>query len=313
VDTHERESVARSERAAKIAALPLVEVNRRTTLLHGTAGSIREIWQYRELLGRLVKREVKVRYKDSSLGILWSLFRPLVQLLIYYFAIGQVLGAARSVPDFAIFVFIGLTMWALFSEILASATVSIIGNSGLVKKVYLPREIFPLASVGSAFVNFCIQLVVLLLGIALLSYFQFGWTLLYAPAAVATILVYGTALGFALSALNVYFRDVQHFTEIFILIFFWVSPIVYSFTFVHNELQGNWLEQLYLANPITIAVIAAQKALWAAGSTEVNGMVQAWPDFLSLRLLIAFLVGLVLLWLAHRLFARIQGNFAQEL
>ncbi|WP_279433481.1 ABC transporter permease [Agromyces protaetiae] len=104
---------------------------------------MREIWQYRELLGRLVKREVKVRYKDSSLGIVWSLFRPLVQLLIYYFAIGQVLGAARSVPDFGIFVFIGLTMWALFSEIISTSTTSIVANAGLVKKVYLPREIFP--------------------------------------------------------------------------------------------------------------------------------------------------------------------------
>ncbi len=127
------------------------------------------------------------------------------------------------------------------------------------------------------------------------------------------ILVYGTALSFVLSALNVYLRDVQHFTEIFILVFFWVSPIVYAFTFVHNALQGSWLEELYLANPITLAIIGAQKALWPAGSETVNGVTQVWPDHLDLRLLVAFLIGLVLLWLSHRLFARIQGDFAQEL
>ncbi|WP_448809352.1 ABC transporter permease [Agromyces bauzanensis] len=304
---------SRQQREARIATEPFNVINGRPGWFAGTTASYGFLWSYRELLMRLVKREVKVRYKDSSLGLLWSLFRPLIQLAIYYFAIGQVLGAARGTPDFGIFVFIGLTFWTLFSEIVAGGTTSIVSNAGLVKKVNIPREVFPLAATGSAIVNFVIQLVVLLGGIFLLSHFRVSWELLYAPIAFLTIVAFGVGLGLLTSALNVYLRDVQHFVEIYLLIFFWLSPVVYPYTFVHNALQGNWLEQLYLANPVTIAIVAAQKALWAAGSEDVGGVVQAWPDELELRLLIMLAIGLLFVWISQRVFARLQGNFAQEL
>ena len=300
-------------RAQRIASLPFLDVSSRRGGLRGGNGSVQEIWRHRELLLLLVGREIKARYKDSSLGVVWSLFRPLVQLAIYYLAIGQILGAARATPDFAVFVFIGLTLWGLFTEIVQSATTSIIGNAGLVKKVYLPREIFPLSSVGGALFNFGIQSVVLLLGIVVLASFPIGWSLLLAPAAVITVVVFATAIGLALSAINVYLRDVQHFVEIAILVLFWASPIVYSFTFVHNALAGSWVESLYLANPITICIIAMQRALWNGGITGTGDFAQVWPDDIGLRLLIAFVVSVVLLFIAQRIFTRLQGNFAQEL
>ena len=169
-------------RAERIASEPFLAVGARSSTFGGTRQSFREIWESRELLGLLVRREVKARYKNSSLGVVWSLFRPLVQLLIYYFAIGQILGAARFIPDFAIFVFIGLTVWSLFSEIVSGSTTALLTNAGLVKKVYLPREIFPLSSVGGALFNFAVQLVVLLAAIALLSTFPFDARLLLALA-----------------------------------------------------------------------------------------------------------------------------------
>jgi ABC-2 type transport system permease protein len=297
-------------RARRIASEPLHPVGASTG---GTPRSIREIWQSRELLGLLIRREVKARYKNSSLGVVWSLFRPLVQLLIYYFAIGQILGVARLIPDFAIFVFIGLTMWGLFSEIVSGSTNALITNAGLVKKVYLPREIFPLSAVGGALFNFVVQLIVLLAAIALLSTFPLDARLLLAPLSLAMLVVFSVAVGLVLSAVNVYLRDTEHLVEIGLVIFFWLSPIVYSYTFVHNALQGNWLEQLYLANPITLAIIAMQKALWNAGSVATGDLQQAWPDNLELRLVIALVVSFVLLWIAQRIFARLQGNFAQEL
>lgn len=301
-----------SPRAQRIAAEPLVQVGA-AGVVGGTARSIREIWQSRELLGLLVRREVKSRYKNSSLGVVWSLFRPLVQLLIYYFAIGQVLGAARMIPDFAIFVFIGLTVWGLFSEIVSGATSSLIVNSGLVKKVYLPREIFPLSAVGSALFNFAVQLVVLLLAIALLSSFPADARLLLAPLAIVTLVVFSVAIGLMLSAFNVYMRDTEHLVEIALVIFFWLSPIVYSYTFVHSTLGGGWLEQLYLANPVTVAIIAMQRALWNAGTTATGALQQDWPEYLELRLVITFAISVLLLWIAQRVFARLQGDFAQEL
>ena len=118
--------------------------------LRGTWGSLRAVFAHRQLLGLLVRRDIKARYKDSVLGLLWTLINPIVQLLVYYIVMGQILQAARGIPDFAIYVFSGLTIFGLFSETLSGSTASIIANAGLVKKVYVPREVFPLASMGSA-------------------------------------------------------------------------------------------------------------------------------------------------------------------
>jgi ABC-2 type transport system permease protein len=301
------------DRTARLAELPLVEFGKRGGFFSDSWSAWADVWAHRELLLRLVKREVKARYKDSSLGILWSLFRPLVQLLIYYFAIGQILGAARGTPNFAIFVFIGLTTWMLFSDIVNGATMSILANSGLVKKVYLPREIFPLSTVGSSLVNFAFQLIVLVGGILLLSSFPGGTNILLAPLAIVTLIVFSTAIGLLLSALNVYVRDVQHFVEVALAVLFWLSPIVYPFRYVHTALGGNWMEQLYLLNPITTIVISMQKALWSAGTTPEGLASQVWPDHLVLRLLITLAASLVFLWFSQRIFARLQGNFAQEI
>lgn len=301
------------KRAATIAEQPLELIGQSSGFIQGTKKSLVEIWDQRELLGLLVRREVKARYKNSSLGIVWSLFRPLIQLLIYYFAIGQILGAARNVPDFAIFVFIGLTVWGLFSEIVSGATTSMLANAGLVKKVYLPREIFPLSAVGGALFNFLVQFVVLLIAIAVVASFPTDARLLLAPVAVLTLIIFSTAIGLVLSAVNVYLRDTEHLVEIALVVLFWASPVVYSYTFVNQALHGNWLEQLYLLNPVTIVMIAMQKALWEAGTSATGRLEQVWPPDLELRLVIMLLVSVALIWLAQRLYSRLQGNFAQEL
>lgn len=313
---HEKTKIIKTEasqRAISIANSNFEAVGQKPGFFKGTGHSLIDIWSHRELLGLLVNRELKARYKDSSLGIVWSLFRPLTQLFIYYFAIGQILGASRSVPDFAIFVFIGLTTWALFAEIVQASTTSVLSNAGLVKKVYLPREIFPLSSVGGALINFGVQMLVLLVAIAVFASFRISPDLLLAPLAIVTLVVFSTALGLVLSAVNVYLRDTQHLVEIGVVLLFWASPIVYSYTFVHHALNGNWLEQIYLWNPVTSVVIAMQKALWSAGSTATGEFQQSWPPDLGWRLLITLAVSLVLLWVAQRIFSRLQGNFAQEL
>ena len=150
-----------AERALRLAAEPLREAGPRPGFTTGTLASLRDIAAHSELMGFLVRRELKARYKDSSLGFIWSLIRPLAMLIIYYVALGRFLGAARSTPDFAIFIYTGLTAWGLFNEILTVGTASIVANSGLIKKVYLPREVFPLSAVGSAVFSFLIQLGIL--------------------------------------------------------------------------------------------------------------------------------------------------------
>jgi ABC-2 type transport system permease protein len=275
----------------------------------------------RELLGLLVRRELKAKYKDSTLGFIWTLVRPLTMLLIYFVAIGQILGAARNVPDFAIFVYTGLTLWSLYSEILIGGTSSVIANAGLIRKVYLPREIFPLAAAGSALVNFGIQFGILLLAVIVSGQFPVSWNLLYVPAGALLTLVWGVAFAMLFSALNVYLRDIQYLVEVGMQVLFWVSPIVYSWSLIvtwakdHNVL---WLADVYLLNPISLAVLAFQRGMWAAGSqtTQLSGKTvppEPWPAHMPLDMLAAFVVGLIFLAVSQRIFARLQGNFAQEI
>ena len=294
-------------RTSDLAEAPLVPVGTRGGFVTGTADSLRSVWSYRELLGLLTRREIKVRYKDSALGLLWSLIRPLAMLAVYYLAIGKFLGAQRAIPDFAIYIFTGLTAYALFSETVSGCTGSILGNAGLVKKVFLPREVFPLASVGSALFNSAVQLVVLVAATVVVGRVPWGERLLYLPLAVGVLFVWGTALGLVLAAVNVYLRDVQYLVEIGLTVLFWTTPTVYSWQLVSDAMESRVLENLYLANPVAVAVLGMQRTFWVAGDvTEV-------PSGLGVRLVVMLGIGAVLLWLAQRVFARLEGDFAQEL
>jgi ABC-2 type transport system permease protein len=294
-------------RAARLEAEPLLPIGPAPGLFRGTASSIRHLLTYRELLDLLVRRELKARFKDSVLGFLWSLLRPLALLIVYYVAIGKFLGAERSIPSFAIYIFSGLTIWALFSEVVSGSTGSILANSGLIKKVYLPREVFPLSVVGSALFNFATQLLILVAVVVVTGQAPTGSRLLYLPLSVAVILVFATAIGLVLAAVNVYLRDVQYLVEIALMVFFWASPVVYSWELVRGAIDSPALEQLYLLNPVTAAVLGMQRAFWVAGTEE------PFPDNLGTHLTVMLLVGTVLLWASQRVFARLEGNFAQEL
>ena len=192
---------------------------------------------------------------------------PLSQLLIYFIVIGQFLGAARGIPSFAIFVFTGLTAWGFFLEAVTGGTGSIVANSGLVKKVYLPREIFPLSTLGTSAVNSAIQLAILLGAILVTGSLPSVAQLAYLPFALIVLVVYATLFGLLLSALNVYMRDIQHLIEVITFLAFWASPIVYSYSYVQKALETNYpiAHEIYLSNPVTLAILGFQKSLWAAG------------------------------------------------
>ncbi|WP_034620344.1 ABC transporter permease [Cellulomonas sp. URHE0023] len=296
-----------AERESRLSAEPLRSAGPRAGFVTGTWHSVRDVFSHSELLNLLVRRELKARYKDSVLGFFWSLARPLALLLTYYVALGKFLEAERSIPSFAIFVFTGLTAWQLFSDIVINSTSSIVNNSGLIKKVYVPREVFPLSSVGAALFNFWIQILILLAATAAAKQFPTGDRWVYFPLSLAVLVVFGTALGLLLAAINVYLRDVQYLTEILIMILFWLSPIVYSWELVQRALDGTFWEQLYLANPMTLVVLGFQRTFWVAGDG------QAYPDDLIARLAITLGVSFVLLWFSQRVFSRLQSNFAQEL
>lgn len=277
---------------------------------------LREVWDYRDLLRNLVSKELKVKYKDSALGFVWTLVRPLLYLLVYSVAIGIFLGAGRTIPDFGVYLFTGLLAWTLFTDIIGGATGSIVGNAGLVKKVYFPRELLTFSVVGACLVNAALQIVVLVgAWVVTDAYPQLG-DLYLVPLALLVLLIFATALGLVLAAMNVYLRDVQYLVEVGLLLWFWMTPIVYDWTKVREQLTVandlDWLFEIYMANPMTNVVLAFQRALWPAGNSEA-GQAFYYSGNLGLRLGVLAVASLALLWLAQRVFARAQGNFAQEL
>ncbi len=302
--------------APAVAALPFQRVNAPGPVFRGFGRSVREVIEYRELLSQLTRKELKVKYKDSVLGFMWTLVRPLLQLLVYSVAIGIFLGSGRVIPQFGVYLFTGLVAWTLFTDILGGCTGAVVGNAGLVKKVYFPRELLPLSVIGAAVVNFALQLVVLVGAYVVTGHWPHPGDLLLVPLALLVLVVFACALGLMLAAANVYLRDVQYLVEIGLLLWFWMTPIVYDWTKVRTTLVTEHgltgLFQVYLANPMADVVLAFQRALWPGGHT-VKGRPFFYDGNLYGRLGILLLVSLVLLWLAQRVFARSSGNFAQEL
>ncbi|MBR5950281.1 MAG: ABC transporter permease [Actinomycetaceae bacterium] len=297
---------AAQERFAALASEPLRVVAPTSSFFSGSKTSLLDIWKHRQLWWLLTKREVKARYKDSAGGFVWSLIRPLVLLLIYYFVIGKVLGAADSINDFAVHIFAGLTAWTLFSTIVSGATQSIVGNSGIVKKIYLPREVFPLASAGSAFVDFLAQFAILFVAAFVIGGINWAHFLIYTPISILMITVWGIALGILLAGANVYLRDTQYLVEVVLSIGFWLTPSLYAYFTMAPKLP-DWLMNLYLLNPTAIGVLGIEQGVWTAGDSV------AWPAHLFTQIAIMLLVGLVLIFVNQRIFSRMQRNFAQEL
>jgi ABC-2 type transport system permease protein len=269
-----------------------------------------------------VHKELKVKYKNSVLGFLWSLVRPLCLLMIYWLVLGKFLRS--NIPDFAFYLFSGLVAWDLFASTLSAATTSIVGNAGLIKKVYFPREILPLATVGAGLVHFGLQLVVLFGVLLAFRYDFFGPNLLLLPLAVVALVLFMTAMSLLLAAANVYLRDVQHLIEVFLLFWFWLTPIVYPINFAFDVLSkrsifGVKLSVIYMLNPMANVVIGFQRAVYKhlvaidSGGNPVKTLYQASYGAYVGRLMAVILISACLLWLAQRIFARAQGNFAQEL
>jgi ABC-2 type transport system permease protein len=275
-----------------------------------------EIWQYRELLVGLVRKELKVKYKNSALGFFWSMLNPALYLVVFYVVFQLVL--KNGIPYFAIYLLSGLLVWNLFSTALAAATGAVVGNAAIVKKVSFPREILALAAVGASLVHFFLQGCVLLLALLGFRYAPSPTFVLLVPVALLALLVLASALGVFLAAANVYARDTQHLLELVLLAWFWMTPIVYQYRLVADRLGENaWL---YRLNPVTPIVLTFQRAIYNRTEPVIgNGQrlavlpADAGPLWYLGQLLAVIGVSAVLLALALRLFGRVEGNFAEEL
>ena len=278
---------------------------------------LREIWMSRELLVYLVRTEIKVKYKNSVLGIVWSMVNPAMTLAIYFFVFSIILG--NHIPDFVIFLFAGLLLWNLFSLGVLTGTGVVVNNAGIVKKVSFPREILSLAAVGSACVFFVFQAIVMVIFLIVLHHGP-DWS--YLPVLLLALvagIVLASALAVLLSAINVYLRDTQHLIEIVLTAWFWACPIVYAYQYnIGNKLGPKGLTWVYFLNPMVPLILSFQRCVYGWVGVNIqghpypvlppNGMI--WYVGLDLAVLA---IGLVLFLVALAVFGRLEGNFAEEL
>jgi len=266
-------------------------------------------------LNLLVQKELKVRYRGSVLGILWSYVKPGMQFVVFYIALGVFLGLEQSptnrsgMPNYAIYLFSGIALINFFTEALGNAARSVVGNSGLIQKIYLPRQLFPVASVWVSAVHFLPQVVILAF-VCLLN----GWHPTISQVAVAVaafimVALLATGLGLFFGAVNVYFRDAENFVDMLLLVATWASPVLYSWEMVHNKLGPAWFA-VYQVNPLSVAVEAFHLAFWYPTTAETVAMV---PNLLSVWAPVGMAISLLVLFLGQMVFRRLEGRFAQEL
>jgi ABC-2 type transport system permease protein len=283
----------------------------------GVLKDIKDLLGSRELLTALLSRELAGKYKGSFLGLGWTLIRPLVMLFIYAVVVGQFLGAARSVEQFAIFVFVGLLFWNLVSESISMGSTSMTVNGALLKKVWFPREVLPLTSFAVAIVNFLVQFGVLIFAFLIFKSWPEIGNLFYLIPVMLIVFPVAFGMGLIFSVVNVRFRDTQFIVEVGLVLGFWLSPIVYPWTFAHQflaslPLASLW-QQLYLLNPFGLVVMAAQQALWAPISTESGKAYQFFDSPFSTRLWLSVLASWIFLYFAQRIFARMAGTVVVDL
>ncbi len=309
---------------------PATEVSKRPNPIR----RLLNVWEYRELLGNLVRKELKVKYKNSVLGFVWTLLNPTLYLVVFSLVFQEVLRV--QVPYYAIFFLSGLLVWNFFSVALGAGTTSITMNSQLVQKVWFPREILPLASIGAAVVHFFLQALVLIAALAIFRRAPSAEYLPALPVAFVVLLILSAALAIALSAINVYLRDTEHLLELALLAWFWLSAVVYPYRQVASRLgpSREWMASL---NPVIPIVTTFQKVLYNPddstfgwyGTGGRNGSTfdpdNRVPDQLSpalihhplewylSRLAVVGAVSFVLLLAALWLFGRLEDDMAEEI
>ena len=268
--------------------------NNHTEVVIGMLLMFCNIYRYREMLINMVRRELRGKYKGSILGFLWTFINPLLQLVVYTIVFSNIM--RMGVSNYEIFLFVALIPWMFFSTSVLSGAGSIIYNQSLVTKIYFPREILPLSVVTSNFINM-IYCSVIVLAVVLFYHMNLNledWFMLPVIAFIEYILVIGIVL--IVSALTVYFRDLEHILGIIIMAWQFLTPVMYPESFVPSQYQAI----LYL-NPMTPIIISFRDVLYYGKMPVVENLVYAF-----LWSLIIFICGFLL-------FGKLQKDFAEEL
>ena len=279
----------------------------------GRGRGLIDVFSQRYLLNLLVRKELRVRYQASFLGLAWSYVKPAVQFVVFYFVMGNFLQMRNTLPPFAVYLFSGIVIINLFSEILGNATRSIVQNGALVNKIYLPRQMFPVSSVLVAIVHFIPQLIILIIGAAFSGWRPGFIEIVAALMGIGIILTFALGLGLAFGAINVAYRDIENIVDLILMVAIWFSPVLYPASTVTNSFGGSSVvTQLYNLNPLTVAVELFHRAFWwPTASPELQS--EHLVDHLMWRGVGTFALCVLILWIGDRVFQRRSRNFAQEL
>jgi ABC-type polysaccharide/polyol phosphate export permease len=256
-----------------------------------------ELFRARELLYTFVERDLKVRYKQAVLGGLWAILQPIVVMVIFTAVFGRIAQVGSEGLPYPIFVYCALVPWGLFSGSVGYGTNAVISNSGIIRKIYCPREVFALSSVASATFDFAISSVILLgMLLAFGIYPAVSWVAY--PLLLFALLVYTLFLTMIVSAITVYFRDTRYVIPMMLQILLFATPVAYPLSKATSAFP-EWLAEAYpYLNPL-VPIIDGFRRVLAHGT---------WPDWGPLGSAVA--IGTIALVLTYRWYKRIDGTFA---
>jgi len=253
---------------------------------------LRELWQFRDLMVILIVRDIKLRYKQTGLGILWVILQPLIGSLIFAVIFGGFAELPSDDAPYLLFVFAGLLPWNIFSGALQRAGNSLISDSRLISKVYFPRMSIPIASSAAVLVDFAVALVVMFV-LMLLFRYPITLNVLLLPIFILAVLLNAVGVSLLFSALNVYYRDFMYALPFLVQVFMYASPVVYATSLIKEPFNA-----IYMFNPMVGVINAFRWALLGTG------------EFPAVPLLISFIVGMIIFLVGAFVFQRIERNFA---
>lgn len=251
-----------------------------------------ELWRYRDLLVLLMMRDIRLRYKQTALGIIWVILQPLVASLIFAVIFGRFANLPSSGVAYLPFVFVGMLPWNIFSGALQRAGNSLISDAKLITKVYFPRMAIPIASSAAVLVDFAVALVVMV--VLLVAYgIPFSARILLLPLLLVLTLMISIGISLLFSALNVYYRDFMYATPFIIQVWMYASPVVYA-----ADLVPSAVRPIYALNPMVGVIDGFRWALLNLG------------EFPAVTLALSAVIGVILFFAGAFVFQRVESSFA---
>ena len=248
----ENQALGNEKRLSQAAAIPTVIIEPTRSWL---SLKLRDVWQYRELLYFLSWRDVKVRYKQTVIGFLWAIIQPFLKMVVFSIIFGALAKMDSEGFPYPIFLYAGLLPWQFFASSVSRSGESVVASANLIRKVYFPRLIIPIASVGACLVDFAISFIILII---LMFYYNITPTVsifMVLPLVLATIFT-ALGVGMLISALNVAYRDFGYIVPFFVQIWMFLTPVVYPIRIIPE----NW-RWLILLNPMSGIVDAYRSAI----------------------------------------------------